>query len=186
MGEALSLDEQGEAARAFVAGLVDELGMDATVSTRMVDDETVEVAVDGSELGPLVGPGGATLAALQELARTFVQKRTGGQSSRILVDVAGYRAKRVAALQRFTRQIGEEVLASGSERALEPMSAADRKVVHDTVNDIEGLATRSEGEEPRRYIVISPTAPGSAESSAELDADPEDEDEIPAEASADA
>ncbi len=113
------------------------------------------MVVEGQELGVLVGPGGATLAALQELARTFVQKRTGGQSSRIIVDVAGYRAKRTAALQRFAQQIAEEVIASGSDRALEPMSAADRKVVHDTINEIDGLSTRSEGEEPRRYIVIS-------------------------------
>ena len=156
VGDTLSLEEQGESARGFVAGLVDELGLDATVSARVVDDETAEVAVDGPELGVLIGPAGATLGALQELARTFVQKQTGGQSSRIVVDVAGYRAKRTAALQRFTQQIAEEVKASGNERALEPMSASDRKVVHDTVNPIEGLSTRSEGEDPRRFIVISP------------------------------
>jgi spoIIIJ-associated protein len=120
----------------------------------VVDEETAEVVVEGQELGVLVGPGGATLAALQELARTFVQKRTGGQSSRIIVDVAGYRAKRTAALQRFAQQIADEVIASGSDRALEPMSASDRKVIHDTINEIDGLSTRSEGEEPRRYIVI--------------------------------
>ncbi len=158
MGEVLSLEEQGESAREFVAGLVEELGLSATVSSRVIDDDTAEVAVDGTELGVLVGPGGATLGALQELARTFVQKRTGGQSSRIMVDVAGYRAKRAAALGRFTRQIAEEVIEAGTERALEPMSASDRKVVHDTVNEIDGLSTRSEGEEPHRYIVITPEA----------------------------
>ena len=163
MGETMTLEEQGESAREFIAGLIDELGMDAAVSTRVVDEETAEVVVEGTELGVLVGPGGATLAALQELARTFVQKRTGGQSSRINVDVAGYRAKRTAALQRFAHQVAEEVTASGSDRALEPMSAADRKVVHDTINDIEGLSTRSEGEEPRRYVVISPGHTGAAD-----------------------
>ena len=168
MGETMTLEEQGESAREFVAGLIDELGLRADVSTRLVDEDTAEVVVEGQELGVLVGPGGATLAALQELARTFVQKRTGGQSSRIVVDVAGYRAKRTAALQKFTRQIAEEVSAAGAERALEPMSASDRKVVHDTINEIEGLATRSEGEEPRRYIVISPVGPASG-SSADVD-----------------
>jgi spoIIIJ-associated protein len=156
VGETMTLEEQGESAREFIAGLIDELGLSADVSTRVVDEETAEVVVEGQELGVLVGPGGATLAALQELARTFVQKRTGGQSSRINVDVAGYRAKRTAALQRFASQVAEEVTASGSDRALEPMSAADRKVVHDAINEIGGLSTRSEGEEPRRYIVISP------------------------------
>jgi len=157
VGETMTLEEQGESAREFVAGLIDEIGLTAQVSARVVDDETAEVVVEGQELGILVGPGGATLAALQELARTFVQKRTGGQSSRINVDVAGYRAKRTVALQKFAQQIADEVVEAGSERALEPMSAADRKVVHDTINEIGGLSTRSEGEEPRRYIVISPS-----------------------------
>lgn len=158
----LSLEEQGESARAFMAGLVSEMGLDAAVSVRLVDESTAEVAVDGDGLGILIGPGGATLAALQELTRTVVQKQTGGHSDRILVDVAGYRARRAEALQRFTQQIAAEVLESGSERALEPMSAADRKVVHDTVNEMSGVETRSEGEDPRRYIVISPT--GAAQS----------------------
>jgi spoIIIJ-associated protein len=165
VGEVLSLEEQGESAREFIEGLIDEIGLEATVSLRVVDSETVEVVVDGQELGILVGRGGATLGALQELARTVVQSRTAGPTDRILVDVAGYRAKRSEALQRFTKQVAEEVLSSGSEQALEPMLAADRKVVHDTVTDIEGVETRSEGEEPRRFVVISSqggsTGPGS-------------------------
>jgi spoIIIJ-associated protein len=156
VGETQSLEEQGEAARGFVAGIVSELGLHADVTHRLSDEETAEVTVEGPELGVLIGPGGATLAALQELARTFVQKTTGGHSGRIVVDVAGYRAKRTEALRRFTRQIADEALAEQSERTLEPMSAADRKVVHDTINEIEGLSTRSEGEEPQRYIVIIP------------------------------
>ena len=159
MGEDLSLEEQGESARAFVEGLVHLLGLGGTVTTEVVDEETVQVAVAGPELGILIGPGGGTLAALQELARTVVQRQTGGRSERILVDVAGYRAKRAEALTRFTQQVAEEVLSSSSERALEPMSAADRKVVHDAVNEIEGVSTRSVGEEPRRYIVVAPAGP---------------------------
>lgn len=157
VGEVLSLQEQSDAAREFVEGLVAELGLIASVTAELVDDETARIAVDGEGLGPLVGPGGATLAALQEVTRTYVQRQTGGQSDRILVDVAGYRAKRIVALQRFTRQVAEEVLSTGTERALEPMSPPDRKVVHDTVNDIAGVTTRSEGEDPRRHIIITPT-----------------------------
>lgn len=175
VGEVLSLEEQGETARAFIEGLLTELGLQGAVTARVVDSDTAEVAVDGSELGVLIGPSGATLAALQELARTVVQRRTGGHSERILVDVAGYRAKRAAALQRFTSQVADEVLASGSERALEPMSASDRKVVHDAVNDIDGVSTRSEGEDPRRYIVISPDAGGPAEDAADFDDGPGDD-----------
>ncbi len=156
VGEVLSLQEQGESAREFIEGLIEELGLEASVSVREVDSETIEVVVDGAELGLLVGRGGATLGALQELARTVVQSRTAGPTERILVDVAGYRAKRAEALQRFTKQVAEEVVASGSEQAMEPMLAPDRKVVHDTVGDIDGVQTRSEGEEPRRYVVLSP------------------------------
>jgi spoIIIJ-associated protein len=167
VGEELSLEEQGESAREFVDGLAGLLGLHPTVTMSLVDEETAQVSVDGNGLGILVGPGGGTLAALQELARAVVQRRTGGQSNRILVDVAGYRAKRALALQRFARQIAEEVLSSSTERALEPMSAADRKIVHDTVNDLEGVATRSMGDEPRRYIVITPVGEDSAAVGAE-------------------
>jgi spoIIIJ-associated protein len=156
----MSLQEQGDAARAFVAGLVEQLGMTAEVAVRPVDDETVTIAVDGEGVGPLVGHGGATLAALQELTRTYVQKLTGGQSDRVLVDVAGYRERRVSALQRFARQVAEQVAATGTPQALEPMNGADRKVVHDAVHEIPGVTTRSEGEDPRRYIVIVPSADG--------------------------
>lgn len=152
----MSLEEQGSAAQQFVAGLVQTLGLTASVDARQMDEDTISVAVEGDGVATLIGPSGSTLLALQELTRTYVQKITGGQSDRILVDVAGYRARRVEALQRFSRGIAEEVLASGTMRALEPMSAADRKVVHDTVNQVEGVSTRSEGEDPRRYIVIVP------------------------------
>ena len=165
----MSLEEQGQAAQTFVEGLLREMGIDAAVSMRLVDDTTAEVAVDGEGLGLLVGPRGATLGALQEITRTVVQKHTGGHSERILVDVAGYRARRAEALQRFTRQVAEEVISSGADRALEPMSAADRKVIHDTVNEIDGVVTRSEGEEPRRYIVLSASGDAPAAAGSEAD-----------------
>ena len=167
VGDVLTLEEQGESAREFIEGLIEEIGLDAAVTLRVIDAETVEVVVEGQELGILVGRGGATLGALQELARTVVQSRTAGPTERILVDVAGYRAKRTEALKRFTQQVADEVLSSGSEQALEPMLAPDRKVVHDAAAEIEGVETRSEGEEPRRYVVIS------SRSSNEPDSDPE-------------
>jgi spoIIIJ-associated protein len=166
MAEELTLEQQGDAARRFVEGLVREMGLDAEVTTRIVDADTANVDVAGSELGLLVGPGGATLTAIQELTRTFVQRQTSGRSERIIVDVAGYRVRRAEALRRFTTQIAEEVLSSGEERVLEPMNPPDRKVVHDTVNEIEGLGTRSEGEEPRRFIVISPVTSSPAQEDA--------------------
>lgn len=157
VSEDVSLAEQGEVAREFLDGLLAEFGTSGTVSVNELDEDTVEVAVQGDDLGLLIGPKGATLSALQEITRTVVQRQTGGRNGRLLVDVASYRQKRKAALERFTKQVAEEVKESGVRRALEPMSAADRKVVHDTVNDIEGVATTSEGEDPRRRVVIQPT-----------------------------
>jgi spoIIIJ-associated protein len=156
MAEGMTLEEQGEAGRAFLAGLLAEYGVVATVETRLIDEDTVEVAATGDELGLLVGPRGSTLSALQDLTRAVVQRQCPSRTDRILVDVAGYREKRSAALKRFSTQIAEEVIASGQEKALEAMSPADRKAVHDAVNDIDGVATRSEGEDPNRYIVIAP------------------------------
>lgn len=154
MEESLTLEQQGEAAQAFVAGLVQEFGLDADVAFVEVDEDTVQVAATGDDLGLLVGPRGATLSAVQDLTRTFVQRQSENRTDRILVDVGGYREKRVAALRRFTEGIVHEVKNTGEERALEPMSPADRKVVHDTVNEIEGVETRSDGTEPTRYVVV--------------------------------
>jgi spoIIIJ-associated protein len=156
MAEGMTLEEQGEVGRAFLAGLLSEYGVAATVETRLLDEDTVEIAAMGEELGLLVGPRGSTLSALQDLTRAVVQRQCPSRTDRILVDVAGYREKRSAALKRFSTQIAEEVIASGQEKALEAMSPADRKSVHDAVNEIDGVVTRSEGEDPNRYIVIAP------------------------------
>jgi spoIIIJ-associated protein len=151
----MTINEQAERAKSFVTGLIDTMGLTAEVSVSVVD-ETVELQVDGEQLGILVGRGGATIAALQEVTRAVVQAVTGGRSGRILVDVAGYRQRRAEALRRFAAQVAAEVRESKEERRLEPMNAADRKVVHDTILGIEGVGTRSEGEEPRRFVVIFP------------------------------
>jgi spoIIIJ-associated protein len=86
-----------------------------------------------------------------------VQRQTDGHGVRIHVDVAGYRAKRREALADFTRSLAAKVIETGSVQALEPMSASDRKVVHDTAAEIDGVATESEGEDPRRRVVLRPS-----------------------------
>jgi spoIIIJ-associated protein len=150
------LDQQADVARTFLEGLVEAFGATASVTVGPIEDETVELAITGDELGLLIGPKGQTLMAIQELARTVVQRRTGGRNGRLLVDVAGYRQARREALERFTREVADQVKATGQARALEPMHPADRKVVHDTANEIPGVGTTSEGEEPRRRVVIMP------------------------------
>jgi spoIIIJ-associated protein len=158
MAEGMTLEEQAEVARDFLQGLLARYGLDAAIETRVLDEETVEIAATGDGLGVLVGPKGVTLAALQDVTRTVVQRQCPGKTDRILVDVAGYREKRAAALQRFSQQVSAEVVETGTERALETMSPADRKVIHDSVKEIEGVTSRSEGEDPSRYIVIAPAS----------------------------
>jgi len=152
----VTVEEQAEAAADFTRGLVAAFGYEAEVTTRREDEDTVIVDVSGADLGLLVGPKGVTLHAIEELVRTAVQRQTEGRGARIHVDVGGYRAKRRAALGQFAMGVAEEVLASGEGRALEAMSASDRKAVHDAVADLAGVATTSEGEDPRRRVVISP------------------------------
>lgn len=159
MAEGISLAEQGAIAKEFLIGLLTSMDIKAEVSVRELDEETVELSVNANpptELGVLVGPRGTTLQALQEVTRTVVQSKSPSRTDRILVDVAQYRERRVAALGRFAQQVAEEVVETGEERALEPMSAADRKAVHDALSENEAVVTRSEGEDPRRFVVVAP------------------------------
>jgi spoIIIJ-associated protein len=159
MAEGISLAEQGAIAKEFLEGLLVSMEIKAEVSVKELDEETVELSVNANpptELGVLVGPRGTTLQALQEVTRTVVQSKSPSRTDRILVDVAQYRERRVAALGRFAQQVASEVIETGEERALEPMSAADRKAVHDSLSEDARVATRSEGEDPRRFVVVSP------------------------------
>ena len=153
-GTDVSLEEQAEMAEVFTRGLIERFGLPATVAARAEGDDDVTVDIDGSDLGLLIGPRAATVDAIQEIVRTAVQRRIGGHGARIHVDVAGYRARRQEALAEFARQAAERALESGRDQVFEPMSPGDRKIVHDIVNEIEGVATISEGEEPRRRVVI--------------------------------
>ncbi|MCB0957908.1 MAG: Jag N-terminal domain-containing protein [Acidimicrobiales bacterium] len=145
----------------FLEGLLVAFGVEGTVTRTEVDDETIELSVDGEDLGLLIGPKGQTLTAVHELSRTVLQRRaTGRHVGRVRIDIGGYRQRRQEALARFVQQQAEQVLAEGTARALEPMNSADRKVVHDTVNEIEGVATVSEGADPDRRVVIVLDAAG--------------------------
>ncbi len=152
----VSVEEQAHEAETFTRGLVDAFGTPAQVATIIDDDGGVLVDVTGNDLGLLVGPRGATLQAIEELVRTVVQRRTEGHGTRINVDVAGYRARRREALAHFAEELAGKVRESGKDQALEPMPPADRKVVHDTIAELEGVTTMSEGEEPRRRVVVRP------------------------------
>jgi len=154
----MSAVDGGEVAETFVRGLLDAFGSSYTIDRHELGEDTQEIAVEGDGMGLFIGPGGQTMAAVQELARTVVQRHAAGHHGWIVVDVGGYRKLRRESLERFTRSVASQVLESGTPRVLEPMPAADRKVIHDTANSIEGVVTSSEGEEPRRQVVISPDA----------------------------
>ena len=153
----LPLDEHVTCVRDFLAGLVEAFDVEATIDVVEVDDETREVQVNGADLGLLFGPRGLTLQAVGELARTVVyRKAPDGQEGRVRIDIGGYRERRREALVAFATRIAEDVRESGRAKALEPMSPPDRKVVHDTINEIDGVQTTSEGAEPRRRVVVLP------------------------------
>lgn len=153
----LDIEAQRAAVEDFLQGLVGAFDRDDVTVTTTVDDETIDAAVEGAELGLLVGQKGVTLQALQELVRSVVQRQFVGQShARVRVDVAGYRARRREALERFTLEVADNVRASGVAKALNPMGAVDRKIVHDAVNPLDGVETVSEGEDEARHVVIRP------------------------------
>jgi spoIIIJ-associated protein len=153
--DAVSVANQAEHAAKFADELVRTMGFSASVRTE-IDEDDVTVHIEGDGLGALVGPRGVTIQALEEVVRAVVQHHAGGHSAWVHVDVAGYRQRRRAALAEFARQVAAEVIATGEERALEPMTAADRKVVHDVISEVDGVDTTSEGEEPRRRVVVLP------------------------------
>ena len=155
--EEVPVSDQADIITEFLEGLLGALGAEGTVKRTEVDDETIELGVEGDDLGLLIGPKGQTLTAVHELSRTVLQRRaTGRHIGRVRIDIGGYRQRRQEALARFVQQQAEAVLSEGSARALEPMNSADRKVVHDTVNEIDGVETVSEGADPDRRVVIVP------------------------------
>lgn len=153
------LVREGEVAADFLEALLDiaDLSGDLEVD---IEGNRAAVSIVDSEDGDaprrLVGPGGSVLDALQELTRLAVQAETG-ERSRLMLDVAGYRSDRRATLVKTARRAIEEVKQSGAPRELEPMTAFERKVVHDEVL-AAGLHSESEGTEPSRYVVIQPSA----------------------------
>lgn len=151
----VSPQEVGDAAVAFMDGLTAAFGLEGS-SSLDVDGLELEVSVEGSELGLLVGPGGRTLNAIQDLARVSAQRRLGDHDTRLRIDVAGYRERREAALAKFAQDVAEQVRSTGEPRSLEPMTSADRKVIHDVLNEEDGVQSRSEGDDPNRRIVIEP------------------------------
>jgi len=148
------LFRQSEIAADYVEGLLDILDYDGDID-EMVSAGRPVVEVVGGRLQALVGQRGATLEALQELTRLAVFRQTG-TPSRLLLDVGGYRATRRKELAAVAKNAVEKVKEHGEPVRLEPMSAFERKCVHDVVNAMSGVESESEGVEPNRRIIVRP------------------------------
>jgi spoIIIJ-associated protein len=140
----------------FLEGLLDSFDLEATVTSSVVSDGHTEFKISGTDLGVLIGPKALTLAAIQDLLRTIIHYGIPTDSGRILLDIAGYRERRRLALENFARQVAAQVTETGEVRSMEAMSPADRKIVHDAINGIDGVRSSSEGEEPNRRVVLLP------------------------------
>ena len=147
-----------DAATTFLDGLFAAAGLPATVEST-IDGDDIEIAVNGDNLTMFVGARGATLTNLQDVTRVVSQRKLGDHDTRLRVDVGGYRQRRKDALGRFALKVANDVIESGTPRILEPMNSADRKIVHDTLANMDGIVTHSEGDDPFRRVVVS-RAPG--------------------------
>jgi spoIIIJ-associated protein len=154
-----SIEDQAKVAEEFLAGLLASFGLEGEISSR-IEDDVLYLDIAGDQTEALVGPKGATMHAVLELTRTTVQRRTFG-APRMRIDIAGYGARRREALTIYTGKLVEQLKEQGGEVMLEPMNAADRKVVHDAAAAYEGVKTYSEGEDPHRAVVIAATGEAS-------------------------
>ncbi|MCB2223403.1 MAG: Jag N-terminal domain-containing protein [Actinobacteria bacterium] len=150
------LSEQATVVNDFLVGLLEAFGLEGDVETSVKDDDIIIANVTGEQAEALIGPKGQILQAILELTRTVVQRKTQA-GARIRLDIGGYTERRREALRIYAGRLAEQVVEDGEEVMLEPMNPADRKVVHDVVAEIDGVRSYSEGEEPRRSVVISPS-----------------------------
>ncbi|MGW5715729.1 Jag family protein [Amycolatopsis sp. NPDC003865] len=149
------LVQEGDIAGDYLERLLDLLDYDGDIDLDVEAGRAI-VSIDGGEdLEKLVGPRGTVLEALQELTRLAVQQETGSRS-RLMLDIAGWRADRREELRELGRSTAESVLQSGERVRLQPMSPFERKVVHDAVAAVSGVTSESEGEDPKRRVVIFP------------------------------
>lgn len=161
----LSVEEQAGIAREFLEGLLEAYGLEGKVTTE-TDDDVVVANVEGEQTEALVGVRGSVRSAIHELTRTVIQRDTR-DSARLRLDIAGYGERRRQALSIYADQLIDQLVEEGGEIMLEPMSPADRKVIHDAAAARPGVTSYSEGEPPRRFVVLSLSDSGEGSESAE-------------------
>lgn len=146
------LEDAREDALDFLEGLLDAMEAEGDVEAVITDEGSIAVSISGGDGGLLIGNRGQTLEALQELLRTVVQRQAQARV-RVTLDVEGYRERRREVVRKLAEEMAAVALEEG-EAELDPMNAYERKIVHETVLDFEGLSSFSEGKEPRRRVVI--------------------------------
>jgi len=151
-GELARLEEEGEIAADYLEGLLDIADLDGDIDMD-VEGDRAAVSIVGSGLDQLIGESGEVLEALQELTRLAVYRETG-ERSRLMLDIGGYRADKRSRLEALAAEAVSEVRDTGERKPLDPMSPFERKVVHDAVARVKGVSSESEGEEPRRQVVV--------------------------------
>ena len=151
------LVREGDVAGDYLERLLDVLDYDGDIDLDVEAGRAVVSIDGGDDLDKLVGDRGAVLEALQELTRLAVQQSLGNRS-RLMLDIAGWRRSRRDELTELGTRTAKEVLDSGQPVRLRPMTPFERKVVHDAVAGVKGVVSESEGEEPRRQVVVSRSA----------------------------
>ncbi len=157
--QAATLDASALAAdaRDLVASVVAALELDARVDVRESAD-AVTVSCSGPDVALLIGRHGQTIDALQYLLNAIAHRAHGDDRKEVVVDAAGYRARRREALESIALRAAQHVLETGNREELEPMTAVERKVVHLRLQEVGGVTTTSEGVEPNRYVVVLPAS----------------------------
>ncbi len=148
------LENEGDIAADYLEELLDIADLDGDLDMD-VEGDRASVSIVGGDVSQLVGRNGEVLEALQELTRLAVYRETG-ERSRLMLDIGGFRADKRSRLEKVADEAVAEVRSSGERKVLEPMSPFERKVVHDAVA-AAGLSSESEGEEPRRRVVVLPS-----------------------------
>jgi len=145
--------EEAHAAREFVQRAASAIGASVTAASSERDG-VVTVTCTGADLGLFIGKHGQTIDAIQYLANAMV--RTQGGEHAVVVDAAGYRARRTATLETLAKRTAQRASATGHRVELDPMTPVERKIVHEALKDDPEVETMSEGSEPNRYVVVLP------------------------------
>jgi len=147
-------EEPAERVRALLERVVDELGLEAEVSVTE-DEGEIRGEVEGEEVGLLIGRHGQTIDAVQLLCYQAAF-RGRQERKRVTVDAAGYRERQGEALRRRADMAAEDALSGSREIEMDPMGPNERRVVHEHLRDRPEIETHSEGDEPNRFVVVSP------------------------------